>query len=197
MSFLSAAMPILSVAGSAFSALGSIQSGYASAAQADYEAQVAKNNAIIASQNAAYAAQAGEANAYDTGLNERAKSGAVTAGLAASGLDVNTGSAEDVRRSEAELGQTNVERVRSNASLLAYGYRTQSSNYTAQAGLKTNEASNDISSGYLKGFSSLLSAAKDLPIGGGTSGASGIGSSATSGFASGFQNGLTFDFSTA
>lgn len=149
--------------GSVGSAIGAISSGNAQAAQAAYQAQVDKNNQIIASQNAAYATQAGEAKAYDQGLKERAQQGALAAALAANGIDINSGSAEDVRQTQRQTGLLETERVRQNAALTAYGYRTQSSNFGAQAGLDAAQSKFSSEAGWLKGVGGLLSSASVLP----------------------------------
>lgn len=151
-----------SLAGTATSALGAITAGNANAAAASYAAQVARNNETIANQNANYAIAAGERKATDQALKERQQRAAITAGLAGHGIDVNTGSAADVRVSQAELGQLDVETVRQQGAVTAYGYRTQATNYGAQAKLDTMQADNDVASGWLKGVGSLLSAAPQL-----------------------------------
>src|SRR5215467_5497111 len=94
----------LGAAGAGIGAIGQIQQGQAQAAQARYEAQVAANNQAIASYNAARTTAAGEGQAYIQGLRAREALGAATAGMAAEGLDVNTGSARDVRTSRAITG---------------------------------------------------------------------------------------------
>lgn len=158
-----AALPlVLGGIGAGVSAIGAISSGYSNAAQANYEAQVAKNNAQIALQNRNYALQAGETATTTQGLKERATLGATTAGLAASGLDVNTGSARAVRTSEAEVGQQNVEQTSANALLQAYGYQQQSTSYQAEATLEKAAAPRDIAAGYLSGLGTLASGAGNL-----------------------------------
>lgn len=142
--------------GSAVSAFGAIQQGRAQAQMAEYEAQVARNNATIAGQNANYATAAGEARAYDQGLRERAQLATTTAGLAASGIDVNTGSAADVRTSQRGLAQTDVERTRQAAALQAYGYRTQQTNFQAQAQLDTAQAGYAREAGWVRGLGGLI-----------------------------------------
>lgn len=153
----------LGLLGAGVQAIGSIAAGNAQAAQANYAAQVSRNNQIIAEQNAAYATQAGETAAAQRGLQERAIAGKVAAGLAASGLDVNTGSAVDVRQTQAEVGQTDVNQIRQDAALRAYGYRTQASNFGANAQLERQQAGFDATSGWLKGIGGLLSASPNLP----------------------------------
>lgn len=153
---------VLSIAGTAAGAIGAIGQGQAAAAQANYQAQVARNNAIVAQQNANYAIASGEAKATDEGMKERARAGAVRAALAASGLDVNSGSSADVQEGSARTGQTNIERVRQEAQLRAYGYRSQATNFGAEAGLDRLAASNAQTAGFLKAGGLLFSGASGL-----------------------------------
>ena len=153
---------IATIASTAIGAVGAIGQGQAAAAQANYQAQVARNNAIIANQNANYAISAGEAKAADVGPQERARAGAVRAALAASGLDVNSGSAEQVQEGTQRIGQTNIERERQQAALRAYGYRSQATNFSAEAGLDTLAAKNASEGGFLKAGGLLFSGASGL-----------------------------------
>jgi hypothetical protein len=152
-----------SLAGTAASAVGSIASANASSKEAAYQAQVAKNNDIIAEQNANYATEAGAAKTYDAGLRTRAQQGALLAGLAANGVDVNSGSSEDVRQTERQTGEVTQERTAQDAALTAYGYRSQGTNFQAQSGLDTAESKAAPTAGYLKGIGGLLSSASTLP----------------------------------
>jgi hypothetical protein len=159
---VAAAPLILGGVGAGISAIGAIGSGYSNAAQANYQAQVAENNRQIALQNRNYAIQAGETATTTQGLKERSQAGATTAGLAASGLDVNTGSARAVRTSQAEIGEQNVEQTSANALLTAYGYQTQATGYEAEATLEKAAAPRDIAAGYLGGLGTLASGASTL-----------------------------------
>ncbi len=163
---MSLSLPLIavaaSVAGTAVSALGAISSGNAAAAQSRYQSQVASNNAAIAEQNAQYAARAGEAKAQDQGLRERAVRGATLAALASSGVDVNTGSAADVREGVARTGETDIARVRQDAALREYGYRSQSTNFLAEAGLDKAAATNDQAASLYKAGGTLLAGAGAL-----------------------------------
>lgn len=131
---------ILGVVGAGVSALGTIEQGQATANAANYQAEVANNDAVIAQQNATYAEKAGAAQTQQESMKNAAVAGSIKAGLAANGVDVNTGSASDVELSQRETGQLDTETTNNNALLTAYGYRTQATNFTAQAGLYQSEA---------------------------------------------------------
>jgi hypothetical protein len=152
----------LGVAGAATSAVGAISAGASNAAQANYQAQVAANNTKIAQQNRDYAIQAGQTATTTEGLKERSQAAATTAGLAASGLDVNTGSARAVRTSQAEIGEQNVEQTSANALLTAYGYQTSATGYEAETTLQKAAAPRDIEAGTLSGLGALASGASNV-----------------------------------
>lgn len=162
MAFVAAALPYIAAAGAVASAGAAVYSGNAQAAQAGYQAQVAANNATIAQQNATYALQAGAAKEQASRIKTAALVAQQKAIQGASGLDVNSGSDVDVRGSTNVLGELDALTIRNNAAREAYGYGTQGSNFTAQAGLDRAAASNDATSGYIGGASSLLSSASSI-----------------------------------
>lgn len=146
------------LAAGAISAVGSIEQGQASSAAAKYNAGIAQNNAQIAQQNATFAGQEGEENAAVAEGKTRAQVGAITAAQAANGVEVNSGSALDVRSSAAELGELNAINIRANAARQAYGYNTEASSDVGQSQLDKSKSQQDSTAGYIKGGSTLLSA---------------------------------------
>jgi hypothetical protein len=149
----------LTALGGVTGTLGALQAGQASAASAKYNAAVANVNAEQAKRNSELASQAGMEQAAMQERKTRAEVGAIRANQAAAGIDVNSGSALDVRSSAAELGELDALTVRSNATKEAYGYQTQESSFKSQAGLDTTEASNDLTAGYTNAASTFLGAA--------------------------------------
>lgn len=139
------------------SAAGAIGSGIAAGNAANYQAQVATNNATVAQQNAAYSASAGAAQTEAAGLKAKAQNAGVRAGIAANGVDVNSGSAVDVQASERETGALNVATVANNAALSTYGYETQNSSFESQATLDRSQATSDYAGGFLKAAGTLAS----------------------------------------
>lgn len=115
------------------------QSEYQSQVAA-YQAQVAKNNAQIATEAGARVVQAGEAKAGTESLKAAATVGKMKAGQAANGIDVNTGSAVDVRADAAKAGQLTAETALSDAELQNWGFKTTAGTYEAQAGLDTSQS---------------------------------------------------------
>lgn len=141
---------VTSLVGGAVGAVGAISSANANAASAEYaaktseyQAEVAKQNATIATANEKYTLAAGDLKEQQTAMEVRAVLGNEKAAQGSSGLDVNSGSAVDVRSSSAALGQMSVFNVRNNVAREAYGYRVQGYNYETQAGLDTAQAGLD------------------------------------------------------
>ncbi len=143
-------------------AVGAIQSASAQSDAAKYQAQVSANNAIIANQNAAYATQAGEQAATVEGLKSAASAGAVRTGIAGNGIDVNTGSAADVQAQQRQAGLLDTETVRQNAAMQNYGFRTQSTGFTAESQLQRARAAQATTAGDIGAAGSLLGGASSV-----------------------------------
>ena len=164
---------VAGLAGGATTAVGGIEQGQATANAANYAAQVAQNNATIANQNATYATAAGQTQAANQSLKGAATAGRIKASQAASGIDVNTGSALNVQEGQREQSQLDTETVLNNAELQAYGYRSQAMGFTAQSGLESQEAEEAPIGGALNATGDLLSSASSVGLkyggtGGGT-----------------------------
>lgn len=126
--------------------------GVVEQAQADwrnytYQAQVAKNNAIYAKQQQELASRAGEESAYAMGLKTRAEGGTIKASQAASGIDVNSGSAKDAQEAAEHLGVLNALAIKDNAAREVYGYKVNESNFAASSGLYTAAAAESLRAG--------------------------------------------------
>ena len=161
---LIAAAPLIGLIGAGVGAAGTVLGGIAQGNAASYQAQVAQNNATIEQNNAKYAVQAGQARAQATSLKNAAAGGAVKAAQAASGIDVNTGSAVDVQKTQRELGQLDTETVLNNSELQAYGYRSAATSYSATAGLEETEAAQAPIGAAIGATGNLLSNASSLGL---------------------------------
>lgn len=153
---------VAGVAGAGVSAFGQVQQGNATRNAALYQAQVARNNALIAEQNAQYAEKAGAARAAAKSLEGAAVGGKIKAAQAASGVDVNSGSAVNVRQSQRQQAKLDTETVLSNALLEAYGYRARATGYEAEAGLEGMRAEQAPIGAAIGATGSLLSSASSL-----------------------------------
>lgn len=145
-----------SVGGAVIGGLGAISQAQSQAASAKYSSQVAAENATIANQNAQWAGQSGEQQAAMSEQKTRAEVGSIQANQAASGINVNTGSAVDVRSSAVENGELDAITIRSNAARQAYGYQTQSTSDVAQSTLDKSQAGYDSTAGDISGASTLI-----------------------------------------
>lgn len=123
------------MAGPAAQGIGSLVEGFAGGRAADFQAQIARNNAQIARANAMAATQAGDTAAFNSLLKTRAVVGQTKAAQAASGIDVNSGSAVDVQASERMLGMLDALTIRSNAARAAYGYESEAMSEVARASM--------------------------------------------------------------
>ena len=129
------------IAGSATSALGAAFTGSAQANMYNYQAAVANMNSQIAKQNADYEVALGEQRTQKVAMASQARTGTITAGAGASGLDINSGSKSEVIASSEKLGQYDEAIQRSDAARRAYGYEVEAADFTAQGALDTAAAS--------------------------------------------------------
>ena len=172
-----AAVGTVAVAGMvASAAMQGVQSSSQSAAQqnaADYNAQVANNNAIIAAQQRSTTLQQGEAEAHKSMRDQAQMIGAQRAQMAANGIDLTQGSAQDILASTKFLGGIDVNTIQSNAARQAWGYEVQGMNDKNAATMETWKANsiNPSQIGAMAAGSSLLSsiggAATSYAAGGG------------------------------
>lgn len=125
-----------SILGTGISALGSLSNSKA----LNYQSQVARNNQIISEQNARFEEQKGVIDEQTMRLKTAQGIGQELAQAGASGLDVNSGSKLDVRRSLQSVGDLDALTIRSNAQKSAFNYRAQGANFGAEAKLKSSAA---------------------------------------------------------
>lgn len=128
------------LAGGLLSAFGANQQGSAQQSMYNYRAQVARINAQIDRQNAEWARTKGEKEAEQYGMKAAQRGGQIKVAQAASNLDVNSGSAREVQRSQAKITETDLSTIRSNAAKIAY-------DYDAKATMDENQASLDVMAG--------------------------------------------------
>lgn len=159
---LMAASTAITVAGAAQQSSAQIAQGNAQREAAAYRAQVARNNAKLAEGDATYAIQAGRLESYNQGMKSRSHLGNVKANQAASGVDVNRGSAVDVRSSEAQTGRQEQQNIEYNSERRAYGYRRQAQDYETEANLTEREGYNAQLAGREAAGATVLGAASSL-----------------------------------
>ena len=107
---------------------------------AEYNAQIANNNAIIASQQRSTTLQQGEVEAQTSMRKQAAMIGDQRAQMAANGIDLTQGSAQDILASTKFLGGIDVNTIQSNAARQAWGYEVQGMNDKNAATMETWKA---------------------------------------------------------
>jgi hypothetical protein len=112
-------------------------------------------NAGIADEQAADAIARGEEEAGQSDANTRQLAGSQRAAIAASGVDVASGSAADVIANDKELGALDAARIRRNAAREARGHKLEGEGYR-QAGKNAARSYNN------HAFGTLLSGAAGL-----------------------------------
>lgn len=154
---LSKGAGITSLVGTGIAAGGAYESGQATKKAENYSAQLANENAAIATQNAAYEGAIGNSAVENESLKNRTQMGNIKANQAASGLDVNSGSAVAVRAGQEQVQMLDTQTLRSNAARKAYGFEIQAVSDTAQSQLDTAAAKNAQTAGEINAGSTLLS----------------------------------------
>lgn len=152
-----------------------------------YQAGVAKINQDIAKQNADYSLKTGENEAQKSGMASRFQIGGIKTAQGASNLDVNSGSAADVRGSQQDIAQYDESIIRSNAAKRAYGYEVEETQQKAQEGVYKMSADKSIMAGDISAATSILSASTSVAskwLQGNQVGLTGGGSNASSGASS-------------
>lgn len=144
----------LAASGAATSAVGSVKAGRAAkdagkAQQAQYEANaaVAESQAAQLDDNA-HTADLQAADAVKRGAEEESRFrtsvrgliGSQRAGFAGQGVAVGSGSAADVQRDSAYLGELDALTIRHNAAREAFGYTAQAEDLRKGAGIQRKAA---------------------------------------------------------
>lgn len=144
------------LAGGITSAMGAEQSAAATQQAYNYQAGVAQINSKIDLQNADYARDQGETQAMMFGLKSGQQQAQIKNQQAASGLDVNSGSAVDVQASQRKLSGIDTTQIRSNAAKIAYDYDVKSTMDLNQSTLDVMAGQNAKIAGDFQAASSIL-----------------------------------------
>jgi hypothetical protein len=144
------------LAGGITSAIGAEKTASATQQSYNYQAGVAKLNSQIDLQNADYARSQGETQAMQFGMKAGQQQAAIRNTQAASGLDVNSGSAVAVQSSQRTLTAIDTAQIRSNAAKTAYDYDVKSTADLNQSTLDIMGGQNAITAGNFQAASSIL-----------------------------------------
>lgn len=130
----------LQAAGVATTAMGAYKTANANKAALNYEAAVAQNNAQIANYQANLAEADGAVQENNIELKEAATLGDQRAALAANGVDLGSGSPNEILTTTKFMGNRDVLTMRDNYARQAWAYRNQASGYAGEAGFDTATA---------------------------------------------------------
>ena len=149
-----------------FSAVGAVMSyqsekaaGRAKQQQYEYQAQVNENNKKVAEWQSQDAIARGDIAEKQHRQKVSQLKGRQMAVLAASGVEIGSGSTLDILGDTAYLGELDALTIRSNAEREAYEYRVDASNMQSQAQINRMSGQNSLIAGRTKGMTSLLSGA--------------------------------------
>jgi hypothetical protein len=159
---LAAASIVGSIGGGVLGAFGADRKADAEQEAYGYKAQVARNNAIIAERNAQAAIESGDVAGQVSGLKTKNLVAQQLVVQAGSGLDVNTGSAVDVRQSAADLGRLDTLTIINNALKQSKGYKAQAGNFLAEADLNESAGRYAREAGDIGIMTSLLGGATSV-----------------------------------
>lgn len=157
--YFAAAGAAATVVGTGISVYGAMQTANAQSKAADAQAQQARNNAILAGRAADDATARGDIAAQQKANQTNQLLGQQRVGLAANGVDPNSGSALDLQSDVAGNGELDQLTIKSNAAREAAGYQAQGMNYSTQASIDEADSQNALSAGALKATSSLIGGA--------------------------------------
>lgn len=154
---------------SMFATIGSsIANGIALSSQAAYKKQQSEYNAKMSELQAQSALQSGDQEADRI---RRAASNAVSevrTNAAASGVDVNSGSAMDVQNSVKQVSSIDVLTTQNNAARKAYGFQVQANADTTEGDIAQNTAkAEEVSTAVTGGETALGRAAEGFYYGSG------------------------------
>jgi len=153
---------ILNFAGAMSAAAGQRQAAEAKAAEYEYQAKIDENNRNVALWKAADAKARGAKEEAALRVKVAGLKGRQRSALAASGVEVGSGSALDILGDTAALGELDALTIRSNAERESYEQNVVASNLQANAGMKRMGAQNARIAGKIGATTSLLSGAGSI-----------------------------------
>lgn len=124
---------LMAVMGAGAKAYGAYNASSAQRSSLDYQASVAANNAQLATDKASIALDNGQVAVQNQGLKTAQTLGMQRANLAANGVDLGQGSANDILASTKLMGERDADQLQTNALREAWGYKTQAADDTSNA----------------------------------------------------------------
>lgn len=142
--------------------VGSVISAHGQKAEAEYQAKLAEQNAGLASMAAMDATQRGSVEANKARTAGSTILGRQRVGLAASDVDIQSGSALNLQTSTSASAELDAQTVRNNAAREAWGYKVQGAQLMAQAAATRQRGKYAEIATLLGGAGSALSQASTL-----------------------------------
>ena len=139
------------------SAIGSIASGALGFASAMYQQEVADMNASIAEDNARRAIERGQIAQQEQDDQTRALLGSQEASQGASGLSLNSPTAQRTRSTARMLGRKDALNVRQDAEIQAYNYKVEAANQSAAGKMAMLTGVGNLLTGFVQAGGSLVS----------------------------------------
>lgn len=155
-------MGFLMLAATVVSAAGAAASGIAASHQADYQAQVAKNQEMLASQQADIINQDAATKLSEKGQQDKALMGKMAAGMASSGLDINTGSTKSVLDSTQALSKVESRDIMKGFTMDWWNKKQQQISAQGESELQKSKSEMSMYAGAVGAGSSLLGGASKL-----------------------------------
>jgi hypothetical protein len=130
-----AAPLIIAAIGAAAGTYGAVKQQQAANDANEYNAQMQERNAKLADAQAQDALKRGEQDANTMRTRARSVMGQQKSALSSSGVDITSGTAQDLFSSSINTGEQDAMKVKANAAKEAWGYQMQSQNDVEQARL--------------------------------------------------------------
>lgn len=124
--------------------------------QGQYENEVAQQNAELSDFKAAQVGQIGAIQEEQHRAKVRQMAGSQRANMAANGIDLGSGTAQDIVDETYTLGEADALTIRFNAMNEAWGYRTEASNFRQQGQAALIGGKNAAKGTYLSTAASLI-----------------------------------------
>lgn len=150
------AITAVGIVGSLVGGASSYQTNQANAKASDYQAAIYKQNAEIANQNAVTERQSGIDESRRIKLKTLSNIASQKTAMAASGLDLNEGTALDLIDTTKYVGELDALTTIKNYDSRARAFESDAQNYLSQSGLSSMSAGNYRNSSWMSGLGTTL-----------------------------------------
>lgn len=147
----------LQIVGTGMSVIGSYNQAKTQKASLMYEAAVASNNAKMADYQGSQALLIGQQLEQNERLKTAQSIGSARTAMAANGIDLGEGTANDVLTTTTMMGERDALTIKDNAARQKWAYSVQAMNYRAEA--QTDQAMSDSIDPTMAAVGSLLTGA--------------------------------------